>query len=42
LIRHASFAELSFPCLEYVMVNYQCSLIVQEKNIYKENNWLIF
>lgn len=41
LIRHASFAELSFPCLEYVMVNYQCLLIVQEK-IYEKNNWLNF
>ena len=34
LMRHASCAELSFPCLEYVIVNnyYQCYLIVQEKN----------
>ena len=39
LIRHASFAELSFPCLEYVIVNnyYQCYLIVQEKKY--RNDW---
>ena len=39
LIRHASFAELSFPCSEYVIVNnyYQCYLIVQEKKY--RNDW---
>lgn len=39
LIRHASFEELSFPCLEYLIVNnyYQCYLIVQEKKY--RNDW---